>query len=84
MRFLGETKFARSRFAGPVSFLDARFVGPVDLAETVFSDDLDLRVDGGATASTHAMRVSLEHEVRLPDGWTLDRTHGPKLGLVRA
>ncbi|MFL6144680.1 MAG: pentapeptide repeat-containing protein [Labedaea sp.] len=84
VEFHGETKFARSRFAGPVSFLDARFAGAVDLADTVFSNGLDLRVAGGATARTHAMRVSLEHDVLLPDGWKLDRSHGPKLGLVRA
>jgi hypothetical protein len=45
---------------------------------------LHLRLAGGAVANTYGMKVSLEHEVQLPEGWVLDRTHGPAFGLVRA
>lgn len=82
--FHGETRFARSDFGGEVSFQGGTFERAVDFTEARFRDDLDLRVEGGATARTHAMRVSLRHEVRLPEGWVLDTTHGPEFGLVRA
>jgi hypothetical protein len=84
VRFSGETKFARFEFSGPVSFHAAQFVRPVDFSNVRFQNNVDLRVSGGAVANTYGMKVSLEHEVALPEGWVLDKTHGPAFGLVRA
>jgi Pentapeptide repeats (9 copies) len=84
VRFSGETKFATSEFSGPVSFHDAQFVHPVDFSNVHFQANVDLRVSGGAVANTYGMKVSLGHEVQLPEGWVLDKTHGPTFGLVRA
>jgi hypothetical protein len=82
--FHGQTKFADSEFHGKVSFLDAAFDHGVNFNNVRFANEIDLRVAGGAIGHTIAMRVSLEHEYQLPDGWIVDTSHGPKFGLVRA
>jgi hypothetical protein len=82
--FRGPTKFADADFAGAVSFVDAKFAHPIDFTNARFRDEVDLRVSGGVVGRTHAMKVSLKHEHHLPDGWQVDRTHGPDFGLVRA
>ncbi|HEU5474092.1 MAG TPA: pentapeptide repeat-containing protein [Actinophytocola sp.] len=83
-RFLGETNFANTVFRDEVSFADVEFDRAVDFGNARFEAQLDLRVAGGATANTRAMRVSLEHETNLPDGWSVDTTRGTPFGLVRA
>jgi hypothetical protein len=82
--FAGRNKFAEAVFTGPVWFEGATFAQPLDLSNARFRDQLDLRLAGGAVANTRGMKVSLDHEVQLPEGWVLDKTHGPAFGLVRA
>lgn len=83
-QFQGDVSFANAIFRGPVSFQDSIFAGSVDMSHSRFDNALDLRVDGGAIARTHGMRVSIEHDHRLPAGWELDNTRGSSFGLVRA
>jgi uncharacterized protein YjbI with pentapeptide repeats len=82
--FRGQTKFADSEFHGKVSFQNATFDHGVDFNNVRFANAIDLRLAGGAIGRTIAMRVSLEHEYQLPDGWIVDTSHGPTFGLVRA
>jgi hypothetical protein len=82
--FNGDTKLANGIFRGEVSFAGARFHGSLDLSNCRFENSVDFRVDGGAVARTHGMRVSLDHDHQLPAGWTVDTSRGTSFGLVRA
>jgi hypothetical protein len=82
--FRGATKFAGGVFSGKVTFAGARFSQAIDFTNTRFLNAVDLGVSGGASGRTHGMRISLEHDHRLPAGWVVDPTHGAPFGLVRA
>jgi hypothetical protein len=84
--FRGETKFAYATFADRVSFQNCRFATTADFQNTEFLGELTFTNTDGLIGRTAGMRVSLQHEVRLPLGWVVDHrdTREPNLGLVRA
>ncbi len=82
-RFLGPNKLAGVRFTGPVTFEGAEFAEPIDLTGAEFTAGLDLRLGKATVARTHGMKVSLDHENALPDGWVVDR-RDDVTGLVRS
>ncbi|MEU6150856.1 pentapeptide repeat-containing protein [Actinosynnema sp. NPDC047251] len=82
-RFLGPNKFAGARFTGRVSFEDAEFAEPIDFAGAEFRGAFDLRLGRATVARTHGMKVSLEHETLLPEGWVVD-PRDSVTGLVRS
>ncbi|MEU5691318.1 pentapeptide repeat-containing protein [Actinosynnema sp. NPDC020468] len=81
--FLGPNKFADSTFTDRVSFAGARFAEPADFTGARFESDVDLRLAEGASARTHALTVSLDHDVLLPEGWTVE-ARGASTGLVHS
>ncbi|MBB5954559.1 hypothetical protein FHS29_001129 [Saccharothrix tamanrassetensis] len=82
-RFLGPNKLAGARFTARVTFEGAVFAEPIDFTGAEFRAGVDLRLAEPAVARTHAMKVSLEHENRLPEGWVVDR-RDDLTGLVRS
>jgi hypothetical protein len=84
--FRGETKFAYATFADRVSFQGCHFASSADFQHTEFLGELSFTNTDGLIGRTAGMRVSLQHEVRLPQGWVVDQrdTREPGLGLVRA
>jgi Pentapeptide repeats (9 copies) len=84
--FRGETKFAYATFADRVSFQNCRFATSADFQNTEFLGELTFTNTDGLIGRTAGMRVSLQHDVRLPLGWVVDHrdTREPGLGLVRA
>lgn len=84
--FRGETKFAYATFADRVSFQGCRFAMPADFQNTEFLGELSFTNTDALIGRTAGMRVSLQHEVRLPLGWVVDPrdSRDPGLGLVRA
>jgi hypothetical protein len=84
--FQGETKFAYATFADRVSFQNCRFATAADFQNTEFLGELIFTNTDGLNGRTAGMRVSLQHDVRLPLGWVVDHrdSREPGLGLVRA
>jgi hypothetical protein len=84
--FRGETKFAYATFADRVSFQGCHFATSADFQNTEFLGELSFTNTDGLIGRTAGMRVSLQHDVRLPLGWVVDHrdTREPGLGLVRA
>jgi len=84
--FRGETKFAYATFADRVSFQGCHFATTADFQNTEFLGELSFTNTDGLIGRTAGMRVSLQHDVRLPLGWVVDPrdTREPGLGLVRA
>jgi hypothetical protein len=84
--FRGETKFTYATFADRVSFQNCRFATTADFQNTEFLGELTFTNTDGLIGRTAGMRVSLQHEVRLPLGWVVDHRDArePGLGLVRA
>lgn len=82
-RFLGPNKLAGTRFEGRVTFEGAEFAEPIDFTGAEFRGELDLRLGTAVVARTHGMRVSLEHETLLPEGWVVD-PRDSATGLVRS
>lgn len=84
--FRGETKFAYATFADRVSFIGCRFATSVDFQHTDFLGELTFANNDGLIGRTTGMHVSLLHDVRLPNGWTVDTrdTRESGRGLVRA
>jgi hypothetical protein len=84
--FRGETKFAYATFADRVSFQGCRFATSADFQNTEFLGELSFVNTDGIIGRTTGMRVSLQHDVRLPQGWVVDSrdTRETGLGLVRA
>jgi Pentapeptide repeats (9 copies) len=83
--FRGETKFAYATFADRVSFQGCRFATSADFQNTEFLGELSFVNTEGIIGRTTGMRVSLQHDVRLPQGWVVDSrdTRETGLGLVR-
>lgn len=84
--FRGETKFAYATFADRVSFQGCHFATSADFQNTEFLGELSFTNTDGLIGRTAGMRVSLQHDVRLPLGWVVDPrdSREPGLGLVRA
>ncbi|WP_433266393.1 pentapeptide repeat-containing protein [Actinosynnema sp. CS-041913] len=82
-RFLGPNKLAGVLFTGRVTFQGAEFAEPIDFTGAEFRGGVDLRLARPAVARVHAMKVSLEHENHLPEGWVVDR-RDDLTGLVRS
>jgi hypothetical protein len=84
--FRGETKFAYATFTDRVSFQGCHFATAADFQNTEFLGELSFTNTNGLIGRTAGMRVSLQHDVRLPPGWVVDPrdTREPGLGLVRA
>jgi hypothetical protein len=84
--FRGETKFAYATFTDRVSFQNCRFATTADFQNTEFLGELTFTNTDGLIGRTAGMRVSLQHDVRLPLGWVVDHrdTREPGLALVRA
>jgi hypothetical protein len=84
--FRGETKFAYATFADRVSFQGCRFATSADFQNTEFLGELSFVNTEGIIGRTTGMRVSLQHDVRLPLGWIVDSRDAREsgLGLVRA
>ncbi|GAB2996881.1 pentapeptide repeat-containing protein [Saccharothrix stipae] len=83
-RFLGPNKFAGSAFTGAVSFEGGEFAEPADFEGAEFTGGANLRLAEPVRARTQGMRLSLEHENALPDGWVVERRGDDGLGLVRS
>jgi hypothetical protein len=84
--FRGETKFAYATFADRVSFQGCRFTTSADFQNTEFLGELNFTNTDGLIGRSTGMRVSLQHDVRLPTGWQVDPrdTRENGMGLVRA
>ncbi|XVS64236.1 pentapeptide repeat-containing protein [Actinosynnema sp. CA-299493] len=81
-RFLGPSKFAGAAFTGPVTFRGCEFAEPVDFEDADFTGGLDLALAKPVEVRRRGMRVSLEHENALPDGWVVEGRGDGGLGLV--
>jgi hypothetical protein len=81
--FQGDTKFAHGTYASHVSFADAKFHKPIELKFVQFLGGLDMRLALTNVANTHAMKVALDKENHLPNGWVVDK-RDDETGLVRS
>jgi hypothetical protein len=85
VRFNQGVAFLHGEFNGPATFLNCTFDKSLDLRQTAFRSDLDLRaaMPSPVRPGAAGMTVSTDHEVRLPEGWTV-QTETDSVGKVRS